>query len=143
MTKYVKEKYIRKYADKEIVDALDKSIQDHLEYSIACHKAFMGEDPTEEELEHLEQAAHNSAMGWLDRNYYTQYVFDEDDHDYEHKMQMRENYNKLVNSMTKEEIEKEDAMIKKEWDEFYKALDIDPNNLKWLSACSTPNTRMI
>lgn len=130
MTKYVKEEYIRKYADKEIIDALDKSIQDHLEYSIGCHKAFMGEEPTNKEIEDLEKDAHNSAMCWLDRNYYTQYIFDEDDPDYDHKMQMRENYNKLVNSMTKEEIEYENVIIKKEWDEFYKVLDIDASNLK-------------
>ena len=133
MTKYVKEKYIRKYADKDIVEALDKSIKDHLEYSIGCHKAFMGEEPTEEELKHLEQAAHNSAMGWLDRNYYTQYIFDEDDPDYDHKMQMRENYNKLVNSMTKKEIKYEDKLFEeslKKWDEFFKSINIDLSGLK-------------
>lgn len=133
MTKYVNEKYIRKYADKDIVEALDKSIQEHLKYSIACHKAFMGEDPTEEELEHLEQAAHNSAMGWLDRNYYTQYNFDEDDPEYDHKMQMRENYNKLVNSMTKKEIKCEDDIFEeslKKWDEFFKSIKIDMSGLK-------------
>lgn len=133
MTKYVKEEYIRKYADKEIVEALDKSIQDHLKWSITCHKAFMGEDPTEEELEHLEQAAHNSAMGWLDRNYYTQYIFDEDDPDYDHKIQMRENYNKLVNSMTKKEIKCEDNIFEeslKKWDEFFKSINIDLSGLK-------------
>lgn len=130
MTKYVKEEYIRKYADKAIVEALDKSIHDHLEYAIGCHKAFMGEDPTDKEMEELEQAAHNSAIGWLEHNFYLQYNFDENDPEYDHKMQMRENYNKLVNSMTKEEIEYEDAIIKKEWDEFYKALGIDPSGLK-------------
>lgn len=133
MTKYVKEKYIRKYADKEIIDALDKSIQDHLEYSIGCHKAFMGEDPTEEELEHLEQAAHNSAMGWLERNFYLQYNFDGDDPEYDHKMQMRENYNKLVNSMTKKEIKHEDDIFEEslnKWDEFFKSIDIDLSGLK-------------
>lgn len=133
MTKYVKEKYIRKYADKEIVDALDKSIQDHLDYSIACHKAFMGEEPTDEELKEKEAAAHNSAMGWLERNYYTQYIFDEDDPDYEHKMQMKENYDKLVNSMAKEEIEHEDDLFEKsqkKWEEFFKSLNIDTSGLK-------------
>lgn len=133
MTKYIKEKYIRKYADKEIIDALDQSIQDHLEYSIACHKAFMGEDPTEEELEHLKQAAHNSAMGWLERNFYLQYNFDEDDHEYDHKMQMRENYNKLVNSMTKKEIKHEDDIFEeslKKWDDFFKSINIDLSGLK-------------
>lgn len=130
MTKYIKEKYIRKYADKEIVDALDKSIHDHLEYAFGCHKAFMGEDPTDEEMEELEKDAHNSAICWLEHNFYLQYNFDKDDPEYDHKMQMRENYNKLVNSMTKEEIEYEDTIIKKEWDEFYKVLGIDPSNLK-------------
>ena len=133
MTKYIKEKYIRKYAPKEIVEALDKSIQDHLEYSIACHKAFMGEEPTEEELKEKEAAAHNSAMGWLEKNYYMQYIFDEDDPDYEHKMQMRENYNKLVNSMTKKEIKHEDDLFEeslKKWDEFFKSINIDLNGLK-------------
>lgn len=133
MTKYVNEKYIRKYADKEIIDALDKSIQEHLKYSIACHKAFMGEDPTEEELKHLEQAAHNSAMGWLERNYYLQYNFDEDDPEYDHKMQMRENYNKLVNSMTKKEIKHEDDIFEeslKKWDDFFKSINIDLSGLK-------------
>lgn len=133
MTKYVKEEYIRKYADKEIIEALDNSIKDHLEYSIACHKAFMGEDPTEEELEDLEQNAHDSAMSWLDRNYYAQYNFDEDDPEYDHKMQMRENYNKLVNSMTKKEIKCEDDIFEessKKWDEFFKSLNIDTSGLK-------------
>lgn len=130
MTNYVKEEYIRKYADKNIVEALDKSIKDHLEYFIGCHKAFQGEEPDDEKLKEIEDGAHKSAMGWLDRHYYTQYNFDEYDPDYEHKMQMRENYNKLVNSMTKEEIEYEDAIIKKEWGEFYKALGIDESNLK-------------
>ena len=133
MTKYVKEKYIRKYADKDIVDALDKSIKDHLEYSIACHKEFMGEDPTEEELEHLEQAAHNSAMGWLEHNFYLQYIFDKEDPDYDHKIQMKENYDKLVNSMTKEEIKQEDDIFEesqKKWDEFFKSLNIDTSGLK-------------
>lgn len=133
MTKYVKEKYIRKYADKEIIDALDKSIQDHLEYSIGCHKAFMGEDPTEEELEHLEQAAHNSAISWLERNFYTQYIFDKDDPDYDHKMQMKENYDKLVNSMTKKEIKHEDDLFEeslKKWDEFFKSINIDLSSMK-------------
>ena len=130
MTNYVKEEYIRKYADKDIVEALDKSIKDHLEYAIGCHKAFMGDDPTDEEMEELEQNAHDCAMSWLDHNFYLQYNFDEDDPEYDHKMQMRENYNKLVNSMTKEEIEYEDVIIKKEWDEFYKVLGIDPSNLK-------------
>lgn len=133
MTKYVKEKYIRKYADKEIVDALDKSIKDHLEYSIACHKAFMGEDPTEEELEHLEQSAHNSALGWLEHNFYLQYIFDKEDPEYDHKMQMKENYDKLVNSMTKEEIKHEDDLFEesqKKWDEFFKSLNIDTSGLK-------------
>lgn len=121
MTKYVKEKYIRKYADKEIVDALDKSIKDHLEYSIGCHKAFMGEDPTEKELEDLEQDAHNSALCWLDRNYYTQYIFDKTDPDYEHKMEMRKNYRNLIDSMTKEEIRKENILLKEsEWNDFFK-----------------------
>lgn len=133
MTKYVKEEYIRKYADKEIVDALDKSIQDHLEYSIGCHKAFMGEDPTEEELEDLEQAAHNSALCWLEHNFYLQYIFDKEDPDYDHKMQMKENYDKLVNSMTKEEIKQEDDLFEesqKKWDKFFKSLNIDTSGLK-------------
>lgn len=133
MTKYVNEKYIRKYADKDIVEALDKSIQEHLEYSIACHKAFMGEDPTKEELEHLEQAAHNSAMGWLERNFYLQYNFDKDDPEYDHKMQMRENYNKLVNSMSKKEIKHEDDIFEeslKKWDDFFKSINIDLSGLK-------------
>lgn len=133
MTKYVKEKYIRKYAPKEIVDALDKSIQDHLEYSIACHKAFMGEEPTDEELKEKETAAHNSAMGWLEKNYYMQYIFDKDDPDYEHKMQMRENYNKLVNAMTKKEIKHEDDLFEeslKKWDEFFKSINIDLSGMK-------------
>lgn len=130
MTKYVKEEYIRKYADKDIVEALDKSIQDHLEYAIGCHKAFTSEDPTEKELEELEAAAHDCAMGWLDHNFYRQYIFDKEDPDYEHKMRMRENYNKLVNSMTKEEIEHEDVIIKKEWDEFFKLINVDSSGLK-------------
>ncbi len=130
MTNYVKEEYIRKYADKAIIEALDKSIKDHLEYFIGCHKSFMGEEPDDKKLKEIEEGAHNSAMGWLDRHYYTQYIFDTDDPDYEHKMWMRENYNKLVNSMTKEEIEYEDAIIKKEWDKFYRAIGIDASNLK-------------
>lgn len=133
MTKYVKEKYIRKYADKEIVDALDKSIQDHLEYSIGCHKAFMGEDPTDKEIEELEKSAHDSAMCWLEHNFYLQYIFDEDDPKYDHKMQMRENYNKLVNSMTKEEIKHEDNLFEesqKKWEEFFKSLNINTSGLK-------------
>ena len=133
MTNYVKEEYIRKYADKEIVEALDKSIKDHLEYAIGCHKAFMGEEPNDEELKELEKDAHESALGWIDRNYYTQYNFDKDDPDYEHKMQMRENYNKLVNSMTKEEIKYEDDILeesRKKWDEFIKSIDIDMSGLK-------------
>ena len=133
MTKYIKEEYIRKYAPKEIVDALDKSIQEHLDYSIACHKAFMGEEPTEEELKEKEAAAHNSAMCWLERNYYMQYIFDEDDPDYDHKMQMRENYNKLVNSMTKKEIKHEDDLFEeslKKWDEFFKSINIDLSGMK-------------
>ena len=133
MTKYVNEKYIRKYADKDIVEALDKSIQEHLEYSIACHKAFMGEDPTEEEMEELEKGAHDSAMGWLERNFYLQYNFDEDDPEYDHKMQMRENYNKLVNSMSKKEIKHEDDIFEeslKKWDDFFKSINIDLSGLK-------------
>lgn len=133
MTKYIKEKYIRKYADKEIVDALDKSIQDHLEYFIACHKSFMGEEPTDKEIEDFEKSAHNCAMGWLDRNFYTQYIFDKDDPEYDYKMQMRENYNKLVNSMTKEEIKCEDDIFEeslKKWDEMFKSINIDTSGLK-------------
>ena len=133
MTKYVKEKYIRKYAPKEIVDALDESIKDYLEYSIACHKAFMGEEPTDEELKEKEAAAHNSAMWWLDRNFYTQYIFDEDDPDYDHKMQMKENYDKLVKAMTKEEIKLEDDLFEeseKKWEEFFKSLNIDTSRMK-------------
>ena len=133
MTKYVKEKYIRKYADKEIVDALDKSIHDHLKYSIACHRAFMGEDPTKNELKDLEAAAHNSAICWLEKNFYLQYIFDKEDPEYDHKMQMKENYDKLVNSMTKEEIKYEDDLFEesqKKWEEFIKLIDIDTSGLK-------------
>ena len=133
MTKYVKEEYIRKYADKKIVDALDESIKDHLDYSIACHKAFMGEEPTDEEIEDLKNNAHECAMSWLERKFYTQYDFDEDDPDYDHKMQMRENYNKLVNSMTKKEIKHEDDIFEKsqkKWEEFFKSLNIDTSGLK-------------
>ena len=75
MTKYVKEEYIRKYADKEIIDALDKSIHDHLEYAIGCHKAVMGEDPTDKEMKELEKGAHDCAMCWLEHNFYLQYIF--------------------------------------------------------------------
>ena len=133
MTNYVKEEYIRKYADKAIVEALDKSIKDHLDYFIGCHKSFEGEEPDDEKLKELEEAAHKSALGWIDRNYYTQYNFDKSDPDYEHKMQMRENYNKLVNSMTKEEIKKEDDFLKeseREWNEFIKSIHIDISGLK-------------
>lgn len=133
MTKYVKEEYIRKYADKEIIDALDKSIEDHLEYSIACHKAFMGEEPTEKEMEELEKNAHDCAMSWLEHNFYLQYIFDKGDPDYDHKMQMKENYDKLVNSMTKEEIKQEDDIFEEsqnKWDEFFKSLNIDTSGLK-------------
>lgn len=133
MTKYVKEEYIRKYADKDIVEALDKSIHDHLEYAIGCHKAFMGEDPTDKEMEELEKNAHDCAMCWLEHNFYLQYNFDKDDHEYDHKMQMRDNYNKLVNSMTKEEIKCEDDIFEeslKKWDEFFKSIDIDMSGLK-------------
>lgn len=133
MTKYVKEEYIRKYADKEIVDALDESIKDHLEYSIACHKAFMGEEPTDKEMEELEKNAHDCAMSWLERKFYLQYIFDKDDPDYDHKMQMKENYDKLVNSMTKEEIKQEDDIFEesqKKWDEFFKSLNINTSGMK-------------
>lgn len=126
MTKYVKEKYIRKYADKEIIDALDKSIQDHLEYSIGCYKAFMGEEPTEKEMKTLIEGAHNCAIGWLEHNFYLQYIFDKDDPDYESKMKMKTNYQNLVSSMSKEEIKKEDDIFeasKKHWDNFLKDLN--------------------
>ena len=133
MTNYVKEEYIRKYADKDIVEALDKSIKDHLEYFIGCHKAFQGEEPDDKKLKEIEEGAHKSALGWIDRHYYTQYNFDKTDPDYEHKLQMRENYNKLVNSMTKEEIKKEDDFLKeseREWNEFIKSINIDLSGLK-------------
>lgn len=133
MTKYVKEEYIRKYADKDIVEALDKSIQDHLEYAISCHKAFMGDGPTDKEMEKLEKSAHNSAMAWLEHNFYLQYNFDKEDPDYNKKMQMKENYDKLVNSMTKEEIKYEDDLFEeslKKWYEFFKSIHIDTSCLK-------------
>ena len=133
MTNYVKEEYIRKYADKDIVEALDKSIKDHLEYFIGCHKAFQGEEPDDKKLKEIEEGAHKSALGWIDRHYYTQYNFDESDPDYEHKMEMRKNYRNLVNSMTKEEIEKEDDFLKeseREWDEFIKSINIDTSKMK-------------
>lgn len=126
MTNYLKEKYIRKYADKNIVEALDKSIKDHLECSIAWYKAIMGEEPDDAELKKMEEGAHNSALGWVDRNYYKQYNFDESDPDYEHKMQMRKNYRDLVDSMSKEEIEEEDRLLKESeqrWNDFFKSLD--------------------
>lgn len=133
MTNYVKEEYIRKYADKDIVKALDESIKDHLEYFIGCHKSFEGEEPDDEKLKELEEGAHKSALGWIDRNYYTQYDFDESDPDYEHKMQMRKNYRNLIDSMTKEEIKKEDDIFEettKKWDEFFKSLNINTSGLK-------------
>lgn len=126
MTKYVKEEYIRKYADKTIVDALDKSIEDHLEYAINCHKSAYGEEPTTKEMENLIENAHNCAMSWLNKNYYLQYIFDKDDPDYECKMKMKTNYQNLVSSMSKEEIKKEDDIFeasKKHWDNFLKDLN--------------------
>ena len=126
MTKYVKEEYIRKYADKTIVDALDKSIEDHLEYAIGCHKAFYGEEPTTKEMKTLIEGAHNCAMSWLNKNYYLQYIFDKDDPDYESKMKMKTNYQNLVSSMSKEEIKKEDDIFeasKKHWDNFLNNLN--------------------
>ena len=131
MTNYVKEEYIRKYADKDIVEALDKSIKDHLEYFIGCHKAFQGEEPNDKKMKEIEDGAHKSALGWIDRHYYTQYNFDKSDPEYEHKMEMRKNYRNLINSMTKEEIKKEDDFLKeseREWNDFLKTLDFkDPD----------------
>jgi len=133
MTKYVKEEYIRKYADKDIIEALDNSIKDHLEYFIGCHKAFEGEEPDDEKLKELEEGAHKSALSWIDRNYYTQYNFDKTDPDYDHKMEMRKNYRNLIDSMTKKEIKHEDDIFEeslKKWDEFFKSLNIDTSGLK-------------